>query len=72
MFWFLWPWMAGMMAVFAVFAVITFIAWIWALVDCIKRPDKKFKYANKLIWILIIILLSWIGIILYYLLELRK
>lgn len=38
------------------------ILWIWALVDCVKRD---FRGNDKVIWVLIIILLPFIGSILY-------
>ena len=47
-----------------------FIFWIVQLVDCVKR--EKFKHGSKLIWVLIIIFLSWLGAFIYYFVEKKK
>jgi hypothetical protein len=43
---------------------------IWALVDCIQRqfPGEN----DKLIWILIIVLIGWIGPIIYLIVGRKK
>jgi hypothetical protein len=41
--------------------LLCFIFWIVALVDCIKSNN-----ANKLLWIIVIILLPFLGTILYF------
>ena len=47
-----------------------FIFWIVMLIDCAKR---KFKLENdKIMWILIIIFLGWLGAIIYYFVVKRK
>lgn len=43
--------------------LLCFIFWIVALVDCIQSNNS-----NKVLWILIIILLPFLGTILYFLL----
>ena len=43
--------------------LLCFIFWIVALVDCIKGNS-----ANKIVWIIVIILLPFLGTILYFLL----
>ena len=46
------------------------IFWILMIVDCIKR---KFPNENdKILWILVIILTSWIGALIYYFVVKRK
>lgn len=42
--------------------LLCFICWIVALVDCIKNGGP-----NKVVWIIVIILLPFIGTILYFL-----
>ncbi len=42
-------------------AVLCFIFWIVALVDCIKSSNP-----NKLLWIIVIILLPFLGTLLYF------
>jgi uncharacterized membrane protein len=44
-------------------SVLWFILWIVALVDCLKSNNP-----NKLVWVLVIILLPFLGSILYFLL----
>jgi hypothetical protein len=43
-------------------SIVWFILWIVALVDCIKSDNP-----NKVIWIIVIILLPFLGSILYFL-----
>lgn len=44
-------------------SIIWFVLWIVALVDCIKGNSP-----NKVVWIIVIILLPFLGSILYFLL----
>ncbi len=45
-------------------AIISLVFWVLMLIDCAKR---KFKNDNdKVIWILIIVFLHWIGALVYY------
>lgn len=45
-------------------AILGTIFWIFMLIDCAKR---KFKEENdKIVWILVLALTSWIGAIIYY------
>lgn len=46
------------------------IIWVLMLIDCVKRdfPNKD----DKLIWILVIALTSWIGSLIYYFVVKRK
>ena len=44
-------------------SIVWFILWIIALVDCIKSSNP-----NKVVWIIVIILLPFLGSILYFLL----
>ena len=43
--------------------------WIWSLVDAIQRPDADWEQAgqNKLVWILVLIFIGFIGSIIYLL-----
>ena len=43
-------------------SILCFILWIVALVDCIKSNNP-----NKVVWIIVIILVPFIGSILYFL-----
>ncbi len=45
-------------------AILAFLFWIFMILDCAKR---KFKHENdKIVWILVIVLLHWIGALIYY------
>lgn len=44
-----------------------FAFWIWMIVDVSKRPLK-----NKTKWLLIVVLLSWLGALLYFFIARRK
>lgn len=49
---------------FIVLAVFLTVFWVLMIIDIAKR---KFKNENdKIIWILIVILLSWLGAVIYY------
>ncbi len=54
---------------FGIVALAGFAFWIWSLVDAIQRPDAEWEQAgqNKLIWILVIVLIGFIGSIIYLL-----
>ena len=43
-------------------SLVWFILWIIALVDCLKSNNS-----NKIVWVLVIILLPFLGSILYFL-----
>ena len=43
-------------------SLVWFILWIVALVDCIKGSNP-----NKIVWVIVIILLPFLGSILYFL-----
>ena len=66
--------MAGFLALgFFALAILLVVAlfsifWIWMLVDALMR--KKFE--DKLVWILVIIFLHFIGALLYYFLVYKK
>ena len=59
-----WPFIALFAGVVAIVAILVLIFWIWMLVDCAKR---KFKNdVEKIIWIIVIVLLHWIGSLVYF------
>jgi len=43
-----------------------FVIWLLMLIDCAKRDFCPNKENDKLIWILVIVLVGWIGAIIYY------
>jgi prolipoprotein diacylglyceryltransferase len=57
------------------FVVLGFVFWLWMLVDCLKRPDDKFAIGGtyaKLIWVLVIVFVGFIGALIYYFLVKRR
>ena len=59
-----WPFSAAGIAIGLVIAFIAFAFWIWMIVDCAQR---KFRNdAEKIVWIVLLILLTWVGAIAYY------
>jgi hypothetical protein len=53
------------------FWLVVVALWIWMLVDCLTRKDFD-KEDDKLLWAIVILLGSWIGMLLYYFLVKRK
>lgn len=65
--------LASVLAFVLTLALLAF--WIWMLVDCLKRPDKKFRYGGrnaKLIWTIVIVFLAFLGALVYYFLVKRE
>ncbi|TAL46901.1 PLDc_N domain-containing protein [archaeon] len=61
----------GMMAGFGLFGLVVFAAfsifWLWMLIDLLQR-----KTPDKLVWVLVLIFLNFLGAVLYYLLVYSK
>ncbi len=51
-------------------SLIGLVLLIWAVVDCVKNETDENN--NRLIWILIIILLGWLGALIYYFIRVRN
>jgi len=55
---------------FIILGILGTVVWVWMLVDCAKR---EFKNENdKLLWILVIVLASTVGAIVYYFVVKRE
>lgn len=52
------------MILIVVIAVLLFAFWIWMIIDCAKRNFKN--ETDKIVWILVIALLSILGAAVYY------
>ena len=50
------------MSLYPILSLLCFILWIVALIDCLKNDTP-----NKLVWVIVIILLPFLGSILYFL-----
>jgi len=60
----------GMVIFFWILGILGLILFIWALVDCIRR---QFTNPNdKVLWLVLIILIGWIGPILYLIIGRKK
>ena len=51
------------------FGVAVLAFWVWMLVDCITKEPNNPTDNIKIIWILVIVLTSWIGALLYLLIR---
>ena len=63
------------MVVFWLVGIFLFVVWIMMLVDCAKRDNSDFPNAGestKTMWLLIVILASGVGAIIYYFLVREK
>ena len=52
------------MGVFMLIGVLGLIFMVWMLIDCVQRKFKKDN--DRVIWVLIIVFLNWIGALVYY------
>ena len=63
-------WLLGLGLIFGILAVavvvVFFVFWIKAIVEIVTARNKS---EWKVIWLLVVILLSWVGLILYYILA---
>lgn len=53
----------GLIIFWLIFGVIGFALWLWALIDVIRRQFRDPN--NKVLWLVLIILIPWIGSIVY-------
>ena len=58
------------MGVFFLIGILGMIFMVWMLIDCVQRKFKKDN--DRVIWVLIIVLLNWIGALVYYFVVKRK
>jgi hypothetical protein len=59
-----WPFMGAFVGVMILVSLVFVILWIWMVVDCAKR--KFVLEWEKFVWLGVIVFLSWLGIIVYY------
>ena len=45
--------------------VAALVFWIWALIDAIRNPSLN--DTERIVWVLVIVLTSWLGALIYYL-----
>ena len=68
----------GFFIVFWGFIILSFLLsialtafWVWMLVDAIRRENYE-KENDKILWVLIVALLNWIGAAIYYFMVRKK
>jgi uncharacterized BrkB/YihY/UPF0761 family membrane protein len=68
--------MAGIMLVVIILVILAIVFWLMMLVDSLTRDDNKFpnkgKNNERLIWVIVMVFLNFIGAILYYFLVRSK
>lgn len=66
--------MAGLGIIWVLFilaiAVLAFVFWIWMLVDAIKNPNLSSN--ERIVWVLVIIFVNWLGALIYFLAGRKK
>jgi hypothetical protein len=60
----------GCMLAWILISLVGLVLWIWALVDAIQNPSLSGN--EKLIWVLVIILTSLLGAVLYLLIGRKR
>lgn len=61
---FFWPFGIALAGATLIIAGLLIAFWIWMIVDCAKR--KFNNDLEKIIWILVIVLVHWIGALVYF------
>jgi len=61
---FFWPFTAGFLFLEALVGILVLIFLILMIIDCIRRKFKN--EGEKIIWIVIMVLTTWVGAIVYY------
>lgn len=47
--------------------ILGLVFWIWMLIDCLKYEPSEGN--DKVIWVLVIVLLNWVGALVYYIVR---
>jgi len=61
---FFWPFAAGFMALQIILGLVILVFIILMIIDCVKR--KFNNDGEKIVWIILIVLTTWVGAIAYY------
>ena len=51
------------MLLFGCLGMVGLVFWIWMLVDCLTKEPSEGN--DKIIWVLVIVLLNWLGALIY-------
>ena len=60
--------MMGLMLFGAIFFIAAAVFWLWMLIDLLKRR----RFEDKLVWVLVLIFINFLGAALYYFLVYSK
>jgi len=60
----------GCMLVWIVLIIAVLVVWVWALIDAIQNPGLTSN--ERIIWVLVILLTSWLGAVLYFLIGRKR
>jgi hypothetical protein len=60
----------GIALVFLLFVILAFVFWIMMLVDCIK--NRGLSSNERIVWVLVIVFLNWLGALIYLLAGRKK
>lgn len=63
--WLFWPFGLALAGATAIIAIVLVIFWILMIIDCARRDFKN--DVEKIIWILVIVFMQWIGALVYLL-----
>lgn len=56
-----------LLIIFALFAVVALLLfWAWMLVDCANIPPESSDYSSRPMWLLVIVLVGWLGALIYF------
>ena len=50
--------------------LLLFVFWIWMLVDCLQ--NERLQGNDKLVWVLVVVLLHFLGALIYFFVERPK
>ena len=59
-----WPYVAAFGGALMIVGIAIIAFWIWMIVDVAQRKFKE--KTEKIIWILVVVLLGWLGALVYF------
>jgi phospholipase D-like protein len=57
------------MAIGVLIVLVLIAAWIATLVNIIRTPEGSFRVGNQIVWVLVVILVPFIGVPLYWIMA---
>lgn len=59
------PFMAVGFGAMMIVGILIALFWVWMIVDCAQRKFKN--KVEKIVWLVVVVLLGWVGALAYYL-----